>query len=301
MIDYVKLRFLANFPPEILDRRKTIVEFQGQEYYPKFSASGEVHHYSRDVDNLKKKLQPYDGSVQIENSLHKFFHGHNYNDFFLSEVESSINRLASICSLNPQNTIIKGLEYGCNVVVKDVHNVLNGLVSNRNKAYQPMVWNGLKYGVTCQFGQYSIKAYNKTQEAKIHYKVAIPENTLRWEIRIKKMPALHKRSQQIPIFHLQDLAEYEKVQYLAEDILMKFRSSVKRSTSFRYSELSTHQLGVIGAMQNEDVINALKTMRKSSYRSYTSEYKKLLKNAVPFWEGELEVLLGEKCRELLNG
>ena len=70
----------------------------------------------------------YPDKIYLCNSLHIFWHGYNYNDFYLEDLRSAIEAINEITGINWKNAIVKKLEYGCNILT-NASSVINSLRS----------------------------------------------------------------------------------------------------------------------------------------------------------------------------
>jgi hypothetical protein len=301
MIDNIKFSFPAHFSKEILDRHPGIVKFMGNEYTPIFSQKNDVYAYKATDGNLLIRLVPHDGKVVIENSLHKYYHENNSGDFYLSDIVKVVNYLSNKFKFKSSEAVIKKIEFGVNIQTELVKHVLKGLLTSKQQTYYPMIWKNKEYGKKCEFNQYRLKAYNKAIEVKIHNKVSLPTETIRWEKAVVRMAHLHQRATPIPIYTLADIIDPDKLKYLADDLCNAFKTTVKSALNFEYETLSTHEFGVLAVMQNNEIKAAMKELKGPSFKSYARSYKILSKETISTWQITFDELLRDKCKELLNG
>jgi hypothetical protein len=129
------------------------------------------------------------GRVKIQGSLHKFWNDgvHNYNEFTLQDVISTIRRLEYLFELDSHSTRVANLEFGLNIDTPFAPNeLLNNLIIYKNIPFSPMKTKGRGKGKEAPLSQYCIKIYNKgAQYNQI-------ENILRFEKKVTKMTNITK-------------------------------------------------------------------------------------------------------------
>lgn len=124
----------------------------------------------------------------LRGSLHKFKNKgeHNADDFKMSDLMNVFNTLYQEMGLNPDITPLNGFEFGINVkLTTNPNNVLDRLI-----LYKSDSGINKKNYREFEFGNYSFKIYNKSEQTKVEQYQS--ENILRVEIKVRKMVYIKK-------------------------------------------------------------------------------------------------------------
>ncbi|WP_298527831.1 hypothetical protein [uncultured Christiangramia sp.] len=144
--------------------------------------------------------------ITVEGSLHKFWNNgaHNFNDFGIVEITSTLKELKAKFRIDPKYCILKQLELGVNI---------NPSVKSKTLLKQCLLHktDRLKWVYTTDEGNY-IQAKHQRHILKIydkmtHYKnkgFDVKDEVLRIEMKYLKMAFFHNKN----IYTLQDLLQY---------------------------------------------------------------------------------------------
>lgn len=185
MFDYVKMATMqAGLADELLLNQ--LLNFTS----PVNTSTGEITNpiQSADYKNMKFFIYP-SGRVEIKGSIHKYWNDgkHNYNDFDIASIRSTIKDLQNQFNINPDSARLSNLEVGLNVVLPFAPGMLlKGLIAYNNYPLSNMKIKGKWSGKEVCLQQYRIKIYNKGLQ------YARDENILRFEKNYKKIINLQK-------------------------------------------------------------------------------------------------------------
>jgi hypothetical protein len=146
------------------------------------------------------------GLITLSGSLHKYWNSgaHNYNDFDLEALKWVLTDLNKKFNITPENSILKCLEVGINIVPPITTNYfLDYCFLHKTKPFEQKHNSDEGKYKQVEHSQYIIKIYNKA----LHYKknfTDIESEILRFEIKYTKMQKLNERG----IYNLNDLMNY---------------------------------------------------------------------------------------------
>jgi hypothetical protein len=224
MFDKMKFNIeCKNIPKEIRDQVYTPVEWSGILFEPRINRITGNFDYEGFDRNLFLKFS-YPNKLTFSNSIHKYYHGNNFNDFSYSNVHEGINQLAETYSFNLSDALITNIEYGCNNILINGKAIYEEFVGLKGKESQEMsTRSGFVYGRSCRLTDYGLKMYNKSYES-----LGILDDIniiLRTELAVGNMKYLRNRKEPIPIYTLNDVLNKELWYRLSEDLLEKLRCS----------------------------------------------------------------------------
>jgi hypothetical protein len=186
-----------------------------------FSKTGEIPLYLEKAEwrNLKFEIRHNNGfdnyaSVKFSGSIHKFHHGVNHNDYFLTDVNQTIKVICDTISTSPKMIEIHALEFGVNIpLMNDAKEILDRLILHKTTELKvPSYRFSRGYMRTCCYSQFELKIYNKG----LQYRLS--NNILRYEIKVNRMAYLHEKG--ISVTNLHDLLN-EKIHCQFINLLMK--------------------------------------------------------------------------------
>jgi hypothetical protein len=298
MYDNVKLIFLANNLPQHLLFGSEPFTHYGLKFIPLYSKKeGEIYGFRTWINNLKLEVYRYNSAYCLENSLHKFSMGNNHSDFTKTKFIAALKELSHTLQENIFEADIKQLEVGCNIIVPDANAAWKNLGSYKGKAYLTQTTKkGQGYGALCKFDNYVLKAYNKTMQVDAVDKQTITENLLRVEVVYTKMAALHNRKEKIRLYKVKDLFEPEIMQQLSEDVLTKYRDSLKNQIVI---PTTLREATAYSRMTVPEAKELLRLKHKNTFDDDMAIYRKMKKKAAEGGD-EIERLLTEKFNELMN-
>lgn len=283
-------------PPAALNKAKgKPFEYNGIIYSPKY-LNGQVQRYEGTLKNLR--LFMYPEKIYLSNSLHKFFHGCNYNDFYSNQLTPSIEAISNSTGINWKDANIKKIEYGCNVST-NVNSVINSLQSYKGKDFQPMINKGIKYGTSCGFDQYRAKGYDKGFQVRKLDKINLKQPLFRWEIQVNNAKYFTRFKQSSPL-KMDHLFNQQFLMLLAIDALNIYNNTLKVQ-KLQLSKLTAHEKRVIATMLNSEIRDDLKQHNKETYKRDRRTYKRIVNDSSICLNDETGELLEQKFRQLIEG
>jgi hypothetical protein len=198
-----------------------------------FSKTGEISLPLEKAEwrNLKFEIRYNNGfgnsaSAKFSGSIHKFHHGVNHNDYFISEVDQTIKLICDRIATSPQSIEIHALEFGINVpLVNDATEILDRLILHKMSELKvPSYRHSRGYMKTCCYSQFELKIYNKG----LQYRLS--ENILRYEIKVNRMAYLHEKG--IPITNLNDLLNEKTHGYLMNLLIKNWDELILKEDIF---------------------------------------------------------------------
>ena len=182
-------------------------------------------YYMAKVKNLKVRLKdPLFANekprISIEGSLHKFWNNgeHNFNDYGVSQIKSTLQLLADYLGFQLENSVIRNLEIGVNFQSPiDSEDLVNSCFMYGT--------HRLKWKDTFQDGEYVqakcdrkyIKIYDKTKQFRKRID-DLMENIVRFEIKYRKMQYLNQNG----IFSILDLINYPIFEFARDELLKEW-------------------------------------------------------------------------------
>lgn len=160
------------------------------------------------------KFTDYYDRIKLTGSIHKYFNRgfHNYNDFGLNELIIALNNLKFTFSIDPDKTILRGLEIGVNIELNQTPGTfLNSLILHCGEPFTYQKDKTKRFR-ECSHVQYFIKAYDKGKQYKLKRYI------LRFEIKFIKMEIFNKQG----IKTLSDLTKPANFEFLGRLLLQKF-------------------------------------------------------------------------------
>ncbi len=294
MIDNITLMLATKPPPQLHKAGGQPFEYKGQAYCPKYR-NGQLCSYEAQIKNLRIYLYPE--KVYLLNSLHKFYKGNNYTDFYLSECRAAIEAVSDITGIRWKDATVKKIEYGCNVNLNP-ENVINSLQSYKAKDFQPMIKKGVRYGAACEFEQYRIKGYDKTFAVKHVEKMDLKTPIFRWEMQISNVKYFSRYKQPLPLSAGQ-LFTNNILSTMANDTVSIFNNSIKKQHMNLY-KLSAEQKKIIAVMHNPEIRQEFKIHHKEAYKKYNRIYRQIMQDKSICRDEETGQKIALKFDELLS-
>lgn len=295
MIDNVTLVKECRPPLKFFKTKWKPVEYNGVLFYPKYK-NGDLIRFDGKLRNLL--LCYYPEKVYLMNSLHKYWHGNNYGDFYLAEVKDAIQCINDQTSINWNDAITKKIEYGCNLPNINTQATVGSMLSYKGKGFLPTSKNGIKYGTYCGFDDYDLKGYDKKFEVGKTDKITLRNPVFRWEISIKKMRAI-KNIVPDPLT-VGELLTTKTMDALAGDAVNKYNKTARMQT-FHLHKLTAHEKLVLAAMLNDYIRSDIKMHHKEAYKKYQRFFKKVISNKDICVVDNIEQLMAEKFNQLIQG
>jgi hypothetical protein len=221
------------------------------------------------------RIYIYTDKIYISNSLHKYFHGNNFTDFYGSEVREAIERLNEETGVNWNSATISKIEYGCNIA-GNATAITNSLLSYKGKDYLPMHYNGKKYGMVCEFEDYKLKGYDKALQVKQSERFNLGTPLFRWEVAMKRMRPVQAITGTTALMP-RNLFKPSALELLASDALTRFDESIKMQR-LQLHRLSTHEKRILAVMRVPEIRDDLKNHNKNTYKRDRGIYRQIMCN-----------------------
>jgi hypothetical protein len=143
------------------------------------------------VGNINIRLNA-SGEVVFENSLHRFYHGHNGGSFTRADVTAATQKLSDTLGFNVSNCQLTKVAFGPNLTGLDGQATLLALTDYKGKRF-------LKYekgkgitGAKRLLTELDIKLYDKKRELADKRQAQLLVPTLRYEITSRKLAYLRR-------------------------------------------------------------------------------------------------------------
>jgi hypothetical protein len=207
MIDYLKIHELPVSPAEILANDRLTFPLSN------VATTGEIMNRAQVAHWQELQFIVRGNKVSLKGSLHKHKEGGtNYKDYFLADIQTTIEKLAETFSFDPQQAVINFLEVGINIPLQDdPSKFIKTLVIYRNNPFTPLHVKGKGFGRQCETQQFCCKIYNKS----LQYGLTAP--LMRFEIKVKRMKYLERYG--LTNITLADLTNPENYQPLKKMLL----------------------------------------------------------------------------------
>lgn len=291
MIDNLKISILCLELAHLFYGKTNSIDFNGIVFNPVIIQSYVVK-WIASLKNLR--LTFIKDQLIIENSIHKFYHGNNYCDFTLSELEKAINQLSEYLGFDIFKAKVLKLEYGCNIRIENPIATIEFIKDYKNKSFSQCYKNSICYGKKIEMTDFSIKLYDKQKEVKLHYKKDIDDSLLRIEKEIKNMRHLHKNG--IPIYLVSDLINPQNLLKLKEDLVFTFRE-INKEPFINLNNLSVEVCKKIAAIKDQLICKHIHKISPRSLNSYRKEIENL---SNPHFYNSIEKKIEEKLQALIG-
>jgi hypothetical protein len=211
------------------------------------------------------------GVCSLNGSLHKYQnHGlHNYDDFTAVDVAEVVLDIERRFDVDINATELNGLEWGANVVLPfAVNRVLDNLITYKGVPFREGDGKDMEY-YECKLTYFKIKVYNKGKEFKL------PENVLRFEIKVMKMQYFERK--RITLKYFSDLLNRDIYEPLGNILTEVFEGILFGDNTLNESKLSDKEVKIFLRGNNPKTWKTPKgeTERKRLYRLEKS-YKEVL-------------------------
>ena len=228
MIDSIKIKLISNTSGNL-----------GNLIYSRTSNVGENRTYGNMVvncslDNLKISCVELEGKhlITITGSLHKFFKGDNLSEFTFDELKQALQLLADKTGLNILSGIIKRIDFGANIPVKNPVTMYNLLLTYAPRYVKDTFSN--YQTVTFRKKHIALTFYDKIKQIdastkKKHYRsISLNKNVIRYELKLLKRLAktLNHAEKDIYVYDLINGDVYKK---LTRVWYKEYRSIIKLS------------------------------------------------------------------------
>lgn len=212
------------------------------------------------VGNISIRLNAL-GEAVFENSLHRFFHGHNGGRFTRADVIAAIVKLSETLGFDVSGCKLTKVAFGLNLTGVDIQATLKALTDYKGKRF-------LKYekgkgitGAKRLLTELDIKLYDKQRELKQKRQASLPISTLRYEITSHKLSYLKR----LKVSTVADLETSEFFE-LAERELISRLGACSFTESSDYSVLEGKELEALALVQNLEIFSVYKADRANKDR-----------------------------------
>ncbi len=294
MIDNITLMMEASQPPEAIKAGGQPFEYKGQTYCPKYT-NKQLRCYEAQIKNLRLYLYPE--RIYLTNSLHKFYHGNNYGDFYLSELRAAIEAISDATGYDWAKAAIKKMEYACNIS-SNGSAVAQSLISYQGRDYLPMARDGKAYGKAWDAAKVTLKGYDKQMQVKLLDKLQLNTPMFRWEIVAKYEQHIQRLFSCDTVTAGQMLSR-EGLKILAADACKKFNDTLKKQI-MNLHLLTVEQLKMVAVMENEVLREDFKRHHKRTYKRYRIKYRELMNNKTICPDENTGQEIARKFDELLS-
>lgn len=233
------------------------------------------------------------GGYSMNGSLHKHYNKglHNADDYYLSHFKKTLNSLYDNFGLNPDITLVNGLEFGVNVKLPFSPNHLIQKII----LYKSNSGSSKCYYKEFEYDNYSVKIYNKSELTDIEPYHS--ENILRIEIKVNKMIYLKKQGIYCKVISdLLDgsiLKSLEKmlIGLIDDCLIIDFSENEINSLSYQYKILYFKYI-------NPSYWVNLHVNRRAYSKERARCVKFIEKHSISSIKSEIKELIYDKCEEL---
>ncbi|MDM1092091.1 hypothetical protein [Myroides odoratimimus] len=237
------------------------------------------------------------GNIFISGSLHKLFNDgqHNYNDFHIDNLLSTIQFLTCQFNINAQDCRLRCLEVGVNVVVPyEVDKIINHSILHRKVPFE-VKYNSVDGNYKqVMHSQYFIKLYNKTKHFKKRFS-DVPDNLMRFEIKYRKMEKLNR----IGIYSLNDLKR-ELFLNFKESLLLEWDNVLFYDFTTQIDHLKERERLKIERYDSLNFWDSLIQGTNENYKYHKGQLKKSIDKYSNNVQSEVSSLIGYKIDELIK-
>jgi len=300
MIDTISFNLEVKAPEEFYKQVPYPISFGKFRLNPEYNGNF-VRAYTVKHRNLKISLTANQAPIlKITNSLHKYFKGNNFSDFTFSEINDALFKLEYDLNRPIFTGKIIKLDYGLNLDL-DAEKVYPYFKSYKGNEFNKMKSKGKTYGAKVILSQSAIKGYNKTLENNRNRNALekLKTNIFRFEIEVRKMIHLRKRTKSIPIMTVRDLLDVKNYQLLREDILNKY-DHIRKDIFIDLAKLTIGEKKTLATMKDEQIKLSVKRDHKDSYKKCRAVEKNIYRNADDtFFSKEIRSRMSDKLDELI--
>jgi|GEM_PF-761506 len=303
MVDNFKIEFTGN--QYVIPSFENIVEIFNTSFYPHHNKEGKyLYHWANIQNNLVAKIDKRRNEVMtIENSLHKFWHGNNFEDFTFSEILQAIDQIEKILNIPSRFLKFKKVEIGINI--ENNISSFDLLESYKMNDFDRMRSGKKVYGKKIFLTDFDIKYYNKFMETELSQRtnvigsnsIFIPKNLHRFEIGYKRMRPLAGI-----LTRLSDLRDIKTLQKLGNKLLDTF-NLIDMHKDYNFSVLSPRERELVFAGMNSEFWEIEKineNTRKDKRRKYLNCIKRLNENLSEDPKELILDLLSDKLNYLIS-
>lgn len=275
MIDCIQCK-VEKVPISLLKARdKALLEKQAFtwndiDFVPEYANSRYIKKYIAEIKGIKIDL--YDNTLKISNSLHKFFKGNNYSDFSYSEIIQSIDLMEDILQITASKMKPTKLEFGINEFFDDWQTILGSINHYKHKEFDKMKSKSKCYGKKLRMEQVYIKVYDKLEQVYLQNRERISPNMLRLEIGL-----LGKELSFIP--NMEALKQFDILNKLKEKFLYYF-DKIIFDEPYNLDKIENRDLELFFAGENPKFWTEYTKQNKEVAKKRKQKYSKIRKERV---------------------
>jgi len=273
MYDTIKLvQKLENLPLKVVEESKVSFEWGNLLWKPKLDKLGCPVSYYSEIENLYLTIKG--DELAINNSLHKFYLGNNYDSFSYTQVVKAFEKLDNLLPFSIYNAKVKKIAMGT-VINQDANEVLDTWMNKLSKEPIKMLSKNKSYGLKYYLTDYNVKGYNKTTEVKDHNRIPLDRQLFRFEVEVKKVSNLNNGKNAIGIYTVQDLLDPTKYQKLANYLTDKY-NKISKKPSINLNETTVKEKRLIALFKDMEIIKSIKKQHSESYKKDRKKYNSLM-------------------------
>lgn len=270
MIDCVNINKIISPYSELLSQQGEPIEVFGLLFDPVLK-NGIVRKYVSDFNGLRLTLSGQE--LIIQNSLCKFYHGYNDQNFSYMDVLRAKSILEDRLHLSLDDAKVRNFEYGVVIKVAKPELTYNSLGIYKGKTPQKMSSRGRVYGVYYENTTHSIKFYNKTYEAK-RKGYNLETGLLRIEKKVKPCHLNSSPKFRInPINTFGDLCKRSTFQLLADDLVQSMAKIEINEIGWYDNDWTPRDLRLLGYMQLPQVRDLMKEHHHRAFEKDMKRYR----------------------------
>lgn len=255
MVDYIKIE--AKIDRIYSENQYEPFGWNGIEFKPVFHKVAMVLLKGFEGEFLGLRVLVVRETIQVSNSLHKFFRGNNYGDLGFKELKKAIGVLCERFGIEPKGWIIKKMEIGFNLKTpKAALHYVDLFAKFKGKEFDKMRDIIKVYGRRCYMSEYSLKVYDKSSQTKLMYGTVVPDNILRLEISYNQHRKLPKG-----IFSLADILDGTIIK-LAFDDLYRTYSKVEFKDEWDFTGSTEEERRLLFASMDVEYLKVEKRLNK---------------------------------------
>lgn len=234
------------------------------------------------------------GVVLIKGSLHKFMNNgiHNYNDFYLSDINFVIEQFAEVFGKEILTAKIENMEFGLNIEPPiKANNVLSNILYHKRNEFKTGTFRNSNYK-EAEHQRYYVKVYDK---AKQYDRL---KEILRVECKYVKMVDLNM----IGIYNLADLKKPEIYPELLTILTNNWKQVLFVDETIKISQLSVKWQKKLYDFQNPLYWKKLADNKKQSYlfNKELARYRELIKKHSDNIQEQIKELIIQKWQNLTD-
>lgn len=247
-------------------------------FHPQHNHEGKYRfHFAQLHGGLLAKIDTR-GVLSIENSLHKLFHGNNFNDFTFSEIQLSVKKIESIMNIPSDEFQLTRIELGVNSECEEQFYERFDLY--RMNASENMRSGKTIYGRKFYLTDFNVKAYNKLVEMQLNpNSFSINDRDYSNGKKLNRFEIEYKRMRELKacgLIMLSDLMNKDVMEKVMHRAMEKFKV-IEMSKKYDYSLLTSRERELLFAGKNPDFWKTEKSKNYNTYKEKRAKYRNCIK------------------------